>query len=192
MCYNIFLVIKLYDEVFIIMKIKNFLLILLSGITLGCGYYTNVPAQYHIVQSADTSLTGEVAYSFTGTSYTYTVKNPKLMLEGEPGSIGLTFDTLTIEYTPESVAQKLPPVTILTTFRLGSSHFRDGSGNLIKGTGVEEIPVISSKVAAYGSSQLEIIPQISARVSLKGLDDAGFPVDITFGVPINFIKAGSK
>jgi len=175
------------------MKIKNFLLTcVLLGFTAACGYYTNVPSQYHIVQAADSPLTAEVAYAFNGAAYSYTVKNPKLMLEGEPGSIGLTFDKMTIEYLPESVAQRLPPVTILTTFRLGTSHFRDASGNLIKGTGLGEIPVISSKVATFGSSQLDTLPQISSRITLEGLDDAGFPAMLTFGIPINFVKAESK
>jgi hypothetical protein len=40
-------------------------------------------------------------------------------------------------------------------------------------------------------SGLTLLTPVTAVVTLQGVDDAGFPVDLQFGVPINFIRAGN-
>ena len=177
------------------MKFRNLLSasLLALGLTGGCGYYTNFPAQYHIVQNADYPLTAEVAYTVDGAKVTYSIKNPKLLLEAEPGSIGVTFNTLTIDYGPTTIAAQLPRTTVYTTMRVGTSNYRDKDNKYFMiGYGVSELPVINTKVVSIGTPPSGVTFPITASIQLDGTDDAGFPAYFEFKIPINFTYASAK
>lgn len=166
----------------------------LTAVLAGCGLYTNIPAQIKVGVAENTTAT--VTYSVDQNRISADVKNPKVTLEGEAGSIGVTYDEITIEYLPPSLSLNPRTVTIAGSIRVPSSH-QFGAANtagvreVIPGKTTTEIPVISSHVVQLGNplSAGRINSQISAKVTLKGLDDAGFPASIDFFVPINFLSS---
>jgi hypothetical protein len=176
------------------------LAIALTVFVTACGQYTNFPARIHV--SGESNLIGEVLYAGDPAKPTVTVKNPKLVLVGESGSIGATFDKMNITYTgvPDSFASKI--LNLTTGLRVDSSHqFEQIIDNkqpnnkivpskLINGKGGMDLPVITADVVKLGNpagGSFINVP-ISAVVTLTGTDDALWPVDLQFGVPINFVR----
>ncbi len=153
----------------------------------GCGQFTNFPAQYHI---SDTSgLVATVSYLLpTGTSATggVAVKLPKLVVKGEPGSVGANFEQMDVSYNVGDITASKSEISL----RINSSHFRDASGNVIVDGGSIDLPVVSPKVIEYGRRQTS--SNISARVTLSGTDDAGWPTSFQVNVPIVFIPGGTS
>ena len=153
-----------------------------------CGQFTNFPAQYHI---SDTSgLTATVAYpapaaGSTATSGGVTVKLPRLVVKGEPGSVGANFEQMDVSYNVGDITASKSEIS----FRVNSSHFRDATDRVIVDGGSIDLPVISPKVIEYGRRQSA--SNISARVTLSGTDDAGWPTSFQVNVPIVFIPGGS-
>lgn len=158
--------------------------------TLSCGYYTNVPAQIKQVSTGE-GLSASVNYTVSAAQVAATVKNPKLVLEGEAGSIGVTYDTMKIEYQPPNLPLNPISITIATSMRVASSHQLDKDNKVTQGRGEVELPVISSRIVELGNplAQSRINTQISAKVTLSGVDDAGFNSSIDVYVPINFLSA---
>ncbi|PKL77481.1 MAG: hypothetical protein CVV27_05310 [Candidatus Melainabacteria bacterium HGW-Melainabacteria-1] len=160
----------------------------------GCGQFTNIPAQIKL--SPSENMTATVTYSVDQDRISADVKNPKIGLEGEAGSIGVTYTEIGIEYLPASLSLNPRTVVIAGSIRVPSSHqFVPGTEGtapqLVVGKTVTEIPVISSHVVQLGNplSQGRINSQISAKVTLRGTDDAGFPATLEFFVPINFLSS---
>lgn len=172
------------------MKSIKFLLsisiLTVSSLVSACGPFTNFPAQYRI--GGTSNLTAVVEYPATGAtggSGSGKAKLPKLVLKGEPGSVGATFDTMVIKYNVPDLAQVSMPVSV----RIDSSHFRDKDGSVIAESSAVDLPVISPKVITYGSRQGA--GNISAQVELNGTDDAGWPTSLTVSVPIVFLQGVS-
>ncbi|MBC7543093.1 MAG: hypothetical protein H7338_10210 [Candidatus Sericytochromatia bacterium] len=181
-------------------RIAVSLAIALTGLLSACGQYTNFPARIHI--SGESNLVGEVTYAFDSANKpAVTVKNPKLTLVGEAGSIGITFDKMNITYT--GVPDTFPKLNLTTGLRVDSSHNfeRTVAGDktivakLVQGKGVMDLPVVTPEVIKIGNPFNNaggfISTPISAIVTLSGVDDALWPVEIQFGVPINFIRPGN-
>lgn len=166
-----------------------------ASVVSACGQYTNFPARIHI--SGESNLVGEVTYTFDSAGKAAIVaKNPKLVLIGEAGSVGATFDTMNITYqgVPDSFAAK--SVNLKAGLRVDSSHNFEATPSaatttmpkVIQGKGNMDLPVVTPDVINAGRAMLT---PITAVVTLQGIDDAGFPVDLQFGVPINFIRPGN-
>ena len=162
-------------------------LVAVASMTINaCGQFTNFPAQYHI---SDTSgLTATVSYPLaTGTATTgeVNVKLPRLVVRGEPGSVGVNFDQMDVSYNVADITAAKSEIS----FRVNSSHFRDATGNVIVDGGSIDLPVISPRVIEYGRRQTS--GNISARVTLSGTDEAGWPTSLQVNVPIVFIPGGT-
>lgn len=171
------------------MRLKqSFYGLILAASLTACGLYTNIPAQIKVVTSDQVSAT--VTYKVDQNQITADVVNPKVSLEGEPGSIGVTYDTITIEYLPNNLSIQPNPMVIRTSIRVPSSHQFGENNQVIVGKVVTEIPVISSNVVQLGNplSEGRINSQISAKVTLSGTDDAGFPASKDIFIPINFLS----
>ncbi|PIQ26747.1 hypothetical protein COW36_00670 [bacterium (Candidatus Blackallbacteria) CG17_big_fil_post_rev_8_21_14_2_50_48_46] len=174
------------------MKLKEKLAgLLLASVVAGCGLYTNIPAQVKISPGTNGGLRASVTYTVDQSRISAEVKNPTLVLEGEPGSIGVTYDTINIEYLPQSLTLNPRVVRITGSVRVGSSHQFDKDGKPIPAKGEVELPIISSHVVELGNplSQGRINSQISAKVTLEGTDDAGWPASLDVYVPINFLSS---
>lgn len=172
------------------MKMRHYLAGMALAFTLiGCGLYTNIPAQIKLAPAAN--VTATVTYTVDQNRISADVKNPQISLEGEPGSIGVTYNEITIAYLPESLSLNPRTITIAGSIRVPSSHQFDAENKIVVGKTTTEIPVISSNVVQLGNplSQGRINSQISAKVTLKGTDDAGFPASLEFYVPINFLSS---
>ncbi|MFN8575421.1 MAG: hypothetical protein U0354_01055 [Candidatus Sericytochromatia bacterium] len=160
-------------------------LVALSSMTISaCGQFTNFPAQYHI--AGNSNLVATVSYPPSGATGSGVVVNlPRLVIKGEPGSVGVTFNQMDISYnTPDITASKTE-----VTVRVDSSHFRDNNGNVIVDGGSAELPIISPKVIDYGKRQNA--SNITAKVTLSGSDDAGWPTELTANVAIVFVPGGT-
>jgi hypothetical protein len=165
------------------MKIKKIMLTFagtLGMIISACGQYTNLPAQYHVSGTSD--LIAQISYDSTKNAI---VKLPKLTIKGEPGSIGATFETMSISYSGGGLANISLPVS----FRVDSSHFRDEKDNVIVGGGTYDLPVVSPRVIEYGKSTSAA--NISATVVLSGSDDANWPTTLQVSIPIVFVPSAS-
>jgi hypothetical protein len=163
------------------MRIKKFLLaIAATALTASaCGQYTNIPAQIHIAGNSD--LTATITYAGSAA----TVKAPKLTLTGEPGSVGATFEKMTVNYNSGEISTTSFPVS----FRVDSSAFTNKDGVVTPGTGTFELPVISAKVIELGRRQS--VSNLSATVSLEGTDDAAWPTSLVVNVPIVFLPTST-
>lgn len=155
----------------------------------GCGLYTNIPAQIKVAPSEN--ITATVTYSVDQNRISADVKNPKVTLQGEPGSIGVTYNEIAIEYLPTSLTLNPRRVVIAGSIRVPSSHQFDANNKVVPAKITTELPIISSHVVQLGNplSQGRINSQISAKVTLTGTDDAGFPATLDFFVPINFLSS---
>jgi hypothetical protein len=157
----------------------------------GCGLYTNLPAQIKVAPATDAGIRASVTYTVDQSRISAEVKNPTLLLEGEAGSIGVTYDSISVEYLPASLNINPRVIKIAGSVRVASSHQFDKDGKTIIGKGQIELPVISSHVVELGNplSQGRINSQISAKVTLSGVDDAGWPASLDVYVPINFLSS---
>lgn len=163
----------------------------LMAMTLfGCGLYTNIPAQIKMSPTAD-GLVASVTYQVDQSNIAAEISNPKLVLEGEPGSIGVTYDTITIDYLPAQLNLNPRTVRITGSVRVPSSHQLDAENKVTVGKGEIILPIISSHVVELGNplAQGRINSQISAKVTLEGFDDAGWPARLEIYVPINFLSS---
>lgn len=169
---------------------RGFASLFLMAALAGCGLYTNVPAQIQLDAPPD-SIVATVDYKVQQGTITAEIKNPTITLVGEPGSIGVTYDEISIEYLPSGLNLNPPTVVIAGSIRVPSSHQFDENGNAIPGKATTELPIISSQVVALGSPNTDgrINSQISAKITLNGTDDAGFPSSYTFFIPINFLTS---
>lgn len=167
----------------------------------GCGTFTNVPAMINVQDLKPAVLT----YQFTnGTAGAREIKidQPTVTLVGQPGSIGVTYDRMIVTYLDAQTEapadrNKLPPLSLRSTFRVASSALpgTTGASGLIDQTKVGQqvfassttitLPVVNSYVEQYGLSLFT--PGVTAQVQLQGSDDAGFPADLAFYVPISFV-----
>lgn len=162
------------------MKISKVLLsglVFASSFISSCGQYTNFPAQYHI-DGANSILNGSVTYG----KDTSTVKQPKIVIKGEPGSVGITFEKASIKY---SVGDVSPVPNMAVSYRVDTSNFFEKDGKVVQGTGSFELPVISQKVIQIGKTASQ---NIYAEVTLSGTDDAAWPAEIKINVPIYFVQ----
>lgn len=178
--------------VFSVVNIKNqFAGLFLAAALAGCGLYTNLPAQIKVAPASDAGLKASVTYTVDQSRISAEIKNPTLVLEGEPGSIGVTYDTINIEYLPASLNLNPRVIRITGSVRVGSSHQFDKDGKVMAGKGQIELPIISSHVVELGNplSPSRINSQISAKVTLEGVDDAGWPASLDVYIPINFISS---
>ncbi len=165
------------------MKIKKILLTFvgtLGFIISSCGQYTNFPGQFHVSGTSD--LVAEISYD---SSKNAKIKLPKLIIKGEPGSIGATFESMNINYGTADISSYNVPVS----FRIDSSHFRDEKDNVVVSGGTYDLPVISAKVIEYGKRVN--VNNLNATITLTGSDDANWPTTLQIGVPIIFLPSTS-
>ncbi|MBF2055208.1 MAG: hypothetical protein IGS03_17295 [Candidatus Sericytochromatia bacterium] len=162
----------------------------LAAALTACGLYTNIPAQIRL-DAPSQGVTATVTYTVSQEQIQAEVQNPTIALVGEPGSIGVTYDEIAIEYLPESLGLNPRTMRIAGTIRVPSSHQFDADQNVLVGRAETEIPVVSSHVVQLGNplNQGRVNSQISARVTLSGTDDAGFRSSYEFYVPINFLSS---
>lgn len=175
--------------------LRTILLTMATGLlTLSsCGQFTNLPAQVKLGTSSEKiDLGATVTYKIDDKNIAVEASNPTLILEGEAGSVGVTYNELTIEYLPKDLPLGTRVLTVAVNVRVPSSHKFDKDGNIVQGRTELTIPVVSNQIIGLGDPNApnRIRSQISAKVSLSGTDDAGiFSVFDTF-VPINFITTG--
>ena len=159
----------------------------------GCGQYTNIPAQVHL-KSVD--VPAGITYSFDATtkSIVSTVVNPKITLENELGSIGITFDTMTVTYFVASGRNSIPntgtkadsSTHLRVAIRVPSSQLnRDANGNVNApgSSGSIELPVISPVVTSWGQTHFAE-GNLSVAITLNGTDDASYPRSLDINLPI--------
>lgn len=178
-----------------------------------CGMYTNVPAQVFVasVKPASLSYQKPDADGFREIK----IESPEVTLRGEPGSIGATFSQMRISYyKTDSNSNGLPSqvgngdvaaVNTFLTIHVPSSNFpSDPSGNPMDvtqtgqmiqvGSVTTQVPVVTRHVEDYGMNLTNYAnAALTAEVVWTGTDDAGFPTEVRFHVPITFHgPAGNK
>lgn len=173
-------------------------IVLAATMLSACGQYTNLPARIH--PSGESNLLAEVSYAVDQNKVTATVKNPTLVLQGEPGSVGATFNQMQITYTGVPANFEPKQVQLSTALRVDSSHRfekdndsqpADAKTKLLIGKGNMELPIVNGAIVSLGSpsnASGSIASPISAVVILSGTDDAGWPVYVDIAVPVNFIR----
>lgn len=163
--------------------------VFLASVMGACGLYTNIPAQIKVASTQTPSAT--VTYKVDQSKISADVVNPTIALEGEPGSIGVTYDEITIEYLPANLSINPRQVVIAGSIRVPSSHQFGENNQVVVGRVETQIPVVSSHVVQLGNplSQNRVNSQISAKVTLKGTDDAGFESIKELYIPINFLSS---
>lgn len=172
------------------------LLTLLSG---GCGWYTNLPASVYVAAVKPGKITYEPANA-QGVREIKT-ENPVVTFRGEPGSIGVTIDKCIVRYMLSNDSQapqdKLPGMTLGLSFRVESSNYptQPGAGRIDHsqvGQFVEvgktevEVPLLTRHVEAFGQDSSVNASLVTAVAEFKGSDDAMLPVSLYAQVPIYF------
>lgn len=165
---------------------------LLLGLA-GCGWYTNVPAQIR-VQNVEPATVGVVFANNVG-QFT----NPTITAMGEQGSIGVTYHTATIAYYESSTAtkNKIDGLSANTNINMrveGSflkSYPTAGQGatqpnEFVVGSGKAVLPIVNQAVLSYATSTSPKPGTITAYVVLDGTDDAKYPTQLKFYIPITF------
>lgn len=171
-----------------------------------CGMYTNIPAQVFVasVKPANLIYQKPDADGFRA----ITMEAPEVTLRGEPGSIGATFSQMKISYfKTDSNSQGLPSavasgdiagVNTFLTVHVPSSNFPSDpganpmdvtqTGKMIQaGTITTSVPVVTRHVEDYGMNLTNYAnAALTAEVIWTGTDDAGFPTEVRFHVPITF------
>lgn len=176
----------------------------LAGSIAGCGFYTNLPAQVFVA----TVKPGNVIFEPPDTRGIRAVKitNPEVMLRGELGSIGATFNAMNAKYylssgSPANAAD-LPSLNMGLTFRVDSSNLpadvntaeavvqAEIGQRITPGRTTFELPVITRHVEQFGlksgSTGDGNAAAVYASVSLKGFDDANFAIQVDVFAPITF------
>lgn len=163
---------------------RHALPVALAGLLLGCGAYTNIPAQIDIASITPGSAAVRYAANGGGT----TTDTPVVTLVGEPGSIGVTYSTAVIHYYTNglSAPQELTQLgqSMDVSVRVPSSAMPTSNGGVATGSVSWTPPIVTTPVITYG--QNGSAPSISADVTLQGLDDAHFPATLHFNIPIYF------
>ncbi|MEB3197252.1 MAG: hypothetical protein VKP62_08620 [Candidatus Sericytochromatia bacterium] len=183
--------------------------ILLLPLLAGCGWYTNLPASLYVASVKP----GKVIYEPPNTAGVRDIKteNPVVRFQGEPGSIGALFNSVSVKYLlgsgkPAS-PDRLPGVSFGLSFRVEASTYpappaggkmdQSQLGLFIEPGKTEiELPVLTRHVEQFGldTSQPEgNAPLVTADTTFTGLDDANFPITLQAFVPIYFSgNPGSK
>lgn len=172
--------------------------ILVSTVALlaGCGMYTNLPAQIRVGEVKPAKVTFEKPDA-SGVREV-NIEQGTVTLIGEPGSIGVTYEKMNIDYlaiNESTVPQgELPPMDLRMSVRVGSSNFpgdvkgpleQDKIGQTVQaGVGTFTVPVVTKFVEQYGLKTN--VGALTAQVRLSGQDDAGLPADMVLYVPIVF------
>lgn len=166
----------------------------------GCGLYTNVPAQIKVADVVGATLTYEKPDASDGWR-NVKVETPTVTLVGEPGSIGVTYEKMKVDYLQINEKRvpdtEIPPMDLRISFRVESSNYptdplagpltRDAMGRTLQvGKAQLNLPIITRHVSAYGAKTTENVAALSAQVQLIGTDDAGYPANLTVYVPITF------
>lgn len=169
----------------------------------GCGAYTNIPAQIVVAEVKP----GKVTYTVTNTdgAKQTSIEEPSVTLRGDPGSLGVTYNTMNVKYydiaSNQLPSTSIPSMKLGLTVRVESSVFPNdplavGEMNLgdvgqkdYVGRYSFSPPILTRHVEEYGaSSDLTKGNQaaVYAEVELVGADDANWPADLIFFVPIIF------
>lgn len=175
---------------------------LMAALSLSsCGLYTNVPAQYHVAEVKPASLTYQKP---DADGYREIEIVPaQLTMIGEPGSIGVTFDTVNVQYLTDVVRKTFVSESDISTlnmrmsFRVESSNYtsdpvagpidQEKTGQAVYvGRNTITLPVVTRHVEDYGMKTAINASAITAQVKLTGVDDAGFPAEMAVYVPITF------
>ncbi|HEY9723744.1 MAG TPA: hypothetical protein V6D47_17155 [Oscillatoriaceae cyanobacterium] len=185
---------------------KRLLLILGTALSCAsCGLFTNVPAQVHV----ENVTPGTIDYTIASAtqSAVYKETQPTATIVGEPGSIGVTFTTMDVQYadptnnlTPKPLDSKsVAPLELRFTVRVDSSNYPadPAAAQPIDQTKIGQqvnvgkttitLPVITRQVETFGDQKLNYGDAgITAEVTLSGTDDAGFPASVQLDIPITF------
>lgn len=189
----------------------------LAATLSGCGWYTNVPAQITVVEVKPGRVTyGPVVDNVHSTA----VEDPTVTLRAEPGSIGSTFNSIDITFYKDlgatsdgttlksiPVGNRLPAMHVGLSFHVDSSNFpsdplnvnpieqADVGQKVYVGRYTFSPPVMTRLVEEYGmlpSNDTDTNqPGVFADCVLHGADDANFPAEVEFWVPITFSGNGS-
>lgn len=167
-----------------------------------CGLYTNIPAQVHVETVTPATIDYTIASATQSAVYKET--QPTVTLVAEPGSIGVTYDTMAITYGDRTLApvssSDIFPLTQRFTVRVESSNYPmdPGGAQPIDQTKVGQqinvgkttvtLPVITRQVEDYGNKKANYANAgLTAEVTLSGWDDAGFPTSLPpIEIPITF------
>jgi hypothetical protein len=167
----------------------------------GCGTFTNVPAQVKVAKVDGATLTYEKPDATDGWR-TVKIDPAILTLQGEPGSIGVTFEQMKVDYfqinNTRVPAAKIPVMDLRVSVRVESSHYPNNPaaaplnqadvGKTVYAAKTDvELPIVTRHVSAYGGELDTNAGAIWAQVELIGNDDAGFPAKLVAYVPITFI-----
>ncbi|HBN09133.1 MAG TPA: hypothetical protein DD435_10960 [Cyanobacteria bacterium UBA8530] len=172
---------------------KAKILALLSGILLvGCGPFTNAPAQLHVKTINPSSVT--VNYKTDGEGVTTTAyENPTILIEGEPGSVGATFNRAMIIYRDSNGKEipntTLPSLDLDVSIDVGTSNYRDPADTkkILLGNGSWLAPIVTRHLIDYGLKKSNDPAAVSADITLAGKDYAWFPISLHISVPIAFV-----
>lgn len=181
--------------------VKRFLIMAALALsTTACGWYTNIPASIYVMSVKP----GALNYGPTLTSGARDIKidHPEIILQGEPGSIGANFDSVTVRYllSNGTESKNLPRLSMGMTFRVESSNYPSRPGEteldqtavgakIAVGAATVAIPIITRHVeefGAVGQPPEGNAASITAEVTLSGFDDANLPVTLVARVPIFF------
>ena len=180
---------------------KRFLIMAALAITTSaCGWYTNIPASIYVRSVSP----GSVNYGPTLTNGSRDIKidHPSVTLQGEPGSIGANFDSVSVRYllSNGTESKNLPRLSMGMTFRVESSNYPSrpdeaeldqtavGQKIAVGAQGID-IPIITRHVEEFGAATQPPegnAASITAEVTMSGFDDANLPVSIVARVPIFF------
>lgn len=178
---------------------KRMLLALTTVLTLpACGMYTNVPAQVQVVTVKPARVTYTTADA--AGKREIQVENAEVTLRGDLGSIGVTYDPMTVRYYKSAGTQVeanlISPLTTYLTMRVESSNFPSSTTEgvelaqtgqkVVAGQSSVALPVVTRHVEDYGMSSSTNASMITAEVTWNGTDDAGFPSTLIIHVPITF------
>lgn len=165
-------------------------LVVLTGLA-GCGAYTNVPAQVHVTHIEPAT----VGVVFSGTNPPQ-FTNPTVTITGEPGSIGTNLWKANIAYkvgtetaekamflTDSAISLRVEP-SMLKSY--GTSGNSSTAPEFVLGSGKAVMPVVNQKILDYAKSTDPKPGSLNAIVTLTGGDDALWPTNVTFQIPIVF------
>jgi hypothetical protein len=176
--------------------------------TSGCGYYTNIPAQITVYETKP----GRVSYSGSatvGTALTH-VDDPNVTLRAEPGSIGATYNKMTVTYYRaidgvQIGSNLIPPLKLGFTVHVDSSNYPSNPMDIGKPIDQAAVgksiwvgrtsfipPIMTRHVEQYGATANGNDGNqagLFAKLELVGSDDANFDASLTLFVPITFSGA---
>ena len=164
----------------------------LAAALAGCGNFTNVPAQVFL-KSVDVHAKIEYRYDSGIGRVVGLATNPKVTLESQQGSIGITFDEAIVSYFADPAAKNTISGTspsgqaVPTSIRVSSSHLnKDANGNVTAGgsSGSVELAVLTPVISAYGRNAF-FSGNPWMLITLNGEDDAGWSRTLEIRLPIS-------